>query len=331
MTDIAKCEVVTPSEVLSAPAAPETRLLSVDAGALVDAFLEGRSAHTIAAYRLDLTDFAKHQEAASVEQAVAFLLGGGHGPANATALSYRSTLVERGLAAATVNRRLAALRSLVRLARMLGVVTWRIDVPGVRSQAYRDTRGPGLGAYRRLLEYLGSMRTPKSMRDTAMVRMMFDLGLRRGEVVGLDLEDVDLKRGALFVRAKGRTSKDVLSVPPQTLLAVANWLQVRGDAPGPLFTNFDRAGKGHRLTGRSVARIVKRLGAMVGIENLRPHGLRHCAVTTALDLSNGDVRAVQRFSRHRDLRTVLLYDDNRRDLGGQIARLVADSAERRSE
>jgi len=51
--------------------------------------------------------------------------------------------------------------------------------------------------------------------------------------------------------------------------------------------------------------------------------LRHAAITEALDITRGDVRAVQKFSRHRDLRTLTVYDDNRRDLAGEVAKLVA--------
>ena len=55
----------------------------------------------------------------------------------------------------------------------------------------------------------------------------------------------------------------------------------------------------------------------------RPHGLRHAAITAALDATNGDVRRVQRFSRHADARTLLIYDDARSDMGGEIAALIA--------
>jgi integrase len=57
----------------------------------------------------------------------------------------------------------------------------------------------------------------------------------------------------------------------------------------------------------------------------RPHGIRHGAITTVLDLNGGDVRAAQRFSRHKDVRSLLAYDDNRQDLGGKMARMVASA------
>ena len=57
---------------------------------------------------------------------------------------------------------------------------------------------------------------------------------------------------------------------------------------------------------------------------MRPHGLRHAAITTLLDKSGGNIRAVQQFSRHRDVRVIERYDDNRQDIGGQMARLLAE-------
>ena len=86
--------------------------------------------------------------------------------------------------------------------------------------------------------------------------------------------------------------------------------------------NFDRAGNGGRLTGSAVYFIVRRLGTKAGL-TVRPHGLRHLAITSALDLTKGDVRAVQKISRHKDVRVLNTYDDNRQDLAGDVARLVA--------
>jgi integrase/recombinase XerC len=124
------------------------------------------------------------------------------------------------------------------------------------------------------------------------------------------------------VRGKGREGLEQLTLPQETGATLRAWVAVRGSEPGPLFTNVDRAGKGHRLTATSVYRMVRDLGVQAGVK-ARPHGLRHSAITTALDMNGGDVRAAQRFSRHLDLRTLSVYDDNREDLGGQMARLVA--------
>ncbi len=99
---------------------------------------------------------------------------------------------------------------------------------------------------------------------------------------------------------------------------------MRGTEAGPLFTNLDNAHRRGRLSATSVYRMVRREGERVGAR-IRPHGLRHRAITTGLDVTGGDVRRVQRFSRHRDPATVMIYDDARRDLGGEVARLVAET------
>jgi integrase/recombinase XerC len=83
--------------------------------------------------------------------------------------------------------------------------------------------------------------------------------------------------------------------------------------------NFDRAG---REAGAS-ARLMALVGELAGVGAVRPHGLYHAAITHALDVTGGNVRRVQRFSRHRDLHTLTVYDNNGRDLGGEEAALVA--------
>ena len=112
-------------------------------------------------------------------------------------------------------------------------------------------------------------------------------------------------------------------MPEPTRIALAAWLEARGAKPGPLFVNFDRAGKGHRLTGTAVYHIVGWLGGKAGL-TVRPQELRHLAITTALDRTNGDMRAVATFSRHKDLRNLSRYADNPHGLAGKIARLVAE-------
>ncbi len=74
-----------------------------------------------------------------------------------------------------------------------------------------------------------------------------------------------------------------------------------------------------RLSGSGIYHIIgAQLGARAGIK-ARPHGLRHTAITSALDAFNGDYRKTRAFSRHAPLDTVRRYDDNRADHAGQVA------------
>ena len=289
------------------------------AGAVVKAFLSGRNPLTIRAYRQDLENFAAFVSAEDTSGAARHLLSLAPGDANALALGFRIALVKRDLAAATINRRLAALRAFVKLARTLGIVTWSLEIQNLKTEPGRDLRGPGRAALKRVLVELSQRTDAKAKRDLAILRLLHDLGLRRGEAVSLDLEHVDLAAGTVAVLGKGRAGRASLSLPPETKAALAAWIEARGSVPGPLFTNCDRAGKGQRLSGTSINRLTHGLG--LG----RPHGIRHAAITEALDLMGGDVRKVARFSRHRDMRVVATYDDNRQDLAGEVARIVASN------
>ena len=314
---------VIPPSALPAVSRDQTK-----ARPIVETFLAGRTPRTLEAYRQDLEDFARFTGAASAEDALRHFLAQGKGEAEVVAHSYRAALLERGLSPSTVNRRLAALRSVVKLSRLLGLADFFLEVPSVKSQPYRDTRGPGRDGVRRLLAHLARRAINprlrmKATRDRTIIRVLYDLALRRGEATALDLEDVNIEAGTISILAKGRTEKEALTLPEPTKTALVEWLAVRGTEPGPLFLNVDCARKGKRLTGRSVAQMLAKLGARVGVP-VRPHGLRHAAITDALDGTNGNIRVVQRFSRHRNVQTVTRYDDNRRDLAAQVARLVAE-------
>lgn len=311
----------------TATAADHLPIPATRAADLMAAFFGSLSPNTLQAYRRDLADFAAHLGEADAEAAARRLLSGGLGDANALALAYRSRMIEAGRSPSTVNRRLSAIRSVVALARTLGIVPWAIEVKNVRGDSYRDTRGPQAGGVEALLAAAKRQIGAKALRDVAMIRLMYDLALRRAEVVTLDLADVDVAGRRLWVLGKGRREKMPLTLPDQTLAATVSWFSVRGGAPGPLFTNCDCSGKGsanRRLTGQGLWTIVKALGRAAGIE-ARPHGLRHAGITRGLDPTGGDVRSVQKFSRHASLQTLIRYDDNRSDMAGAVAALVAGS------
>jgi integrase/recombinase XerC len=293
---------------------------------LVDAFLKGRNENTLRAYRKDLEDFARFTRTPGVEEATEKLLKLPPGRANELALAYRTDLVERKLQPSTVNRRLASLRAFVKLARMLGMVTWSIEVENLSSDPYRDTRGPGTSIIRQMLVKLAEREDAKGIRDYAIVRLLHDLALRRGEVVSLDVEHVALQRNgvdALSILGKGKKARQWVTMTTPLRAALVAWLDVRGDEPGPLFTALDTQFFGHRLTGSAVYAIIRGLGLDLGVKT-RPHGLRHTAITSALDKTGGNTREVQKFSRHADQRTLGLYDDARRDMAGEIAEMVSD-------
>lgn len=291
---------------------------------LVEDFLSSKSPNTLDAYRRDLQDFQRFLDAESGEAAARHLLGSGPGNANLLALRYKTNLTERGLAAKTINRRLSALRSLVTLARTAGFVEWSLTVHNQRVVKQRDTRGPGENGFRRMLEAVDGNR-PKVVRDRAILHLLHDVALRRGEVIGLDLSDVNLEAGTLQVKGKGYTEKANLDIPQPCIKALGEWIEVRGTETGPLFFSFDRKRSGTRITSTGLTILVRDIGRKVGLDT-SPHGLRHAGITRAV-LKAQDagipLTDVLPFSRHRHLEMLQTYYDGFRNLQGTLAEMVA--------
>jgi integrase/recombinase XerC len=321
------------------------------------AWLGGRKATTLKTYSACLADFSQFLEtfirehpefAADFAHFLAFdseygameaLISSTHATANRLALSYRNMMHKRGLSSATISLRLAALRSMVRYARQIGCCSFALDVEAPRVVSYRDCKGPGLDGRRSLTSKAKALASDKAgKRNLALIRMMHDLGLRRGECVALDLADVDLGAKTVSIVGKGKTDKEAVSLTSGPALdALTAWIECRGDAPGPLFiclnrtvTSVNEAGelvvkRYQRMSGDAVGNMVSSMGEKAGLSRrVRAHGLRHQGITRALDLSGGDVRKVQRFSRHAKLETLMRYDDARRDEFGAVSKMLGE-------
>lgn len=295
---------------------------------VLEAFLAGRKATTLAAYEADLEDFAKFLSVPDAASAAEALVSATHGHANRCVLAYRAQMTERGLSAATIGRRLATLRSMIKIARQIGRISWAIDVQSPKSKPYRDTRGPTQEEKKKLFTEARRRATSgEGKRNFALIRLMYDMGLRRGECVSLDLVHVDVDRQAVEVMGKARTELEWITIPRETLEALRDWIAVRGNHAGPLFIALDRAagkraGDG-RLTGDSVCCMVHALSKAAGLtREARPHGLRHSAITHGIEMGVS-LLEMQKFSRHAKIETLLIYNDNRRDDAGRVAKLLA--------
>ncbi|HET6203332.1 MAG TPA: tyrosine-type recombinase/integrase [Planctomycetota bacterium] len=293
---------------------------------LLESFLSRRSPRTREAYGKDLDDFGSFIRVASREEALRSLLGRDAATANALALRYKASLLERGLAPATLNRRLSALRSVVALARLVGLASFRLEVPGEKAEPYRDTRGPGRSGIERVLAAVEGDDL-RARRDRAILRLLWDLALRRGEIASLRFADLDLAGRRLAVLGKGRSSREFLDLPAPTSATLEAYLEQLPLSPSPdlpLFCALDNAHFGTGLSADGIADLLERLAVRAQLPGrLSPHRIRHASITAALDLTGGDVRTVRAFSRHARVETVLRYDDRRRDAAGKVAALVA--------
>ena len=229
----------------------------------------------------------------------------------------KSLMVAAGLSPNTINRRLATIRGLLRVARELSLIDWALEIKNLKAIKVRNTSGPGV---ERIQSAISEPVNAQSARDNAIIILMSTLGLRVAEVQSLNLADFSGEK--IVVRRKGHLQTVSMSVPEQTSRAIQSWLSFRGYEAGPLFTSFDRAGKGDgRLTTRSIGRITQ---ARVGCN---PHGLRHTAITTAIELAsdNGvEFTECRQFSGHSQIDTLLVYRDQTRNVQGVLANAVAN-------
>lgn len=293
---------------------------------LIEVWTGGKSEHTIRAYCADLAGFAAFLDRSEpIGEFAHWFLAHGQGDANYHVLRYRNYLIDEGYASATIARKIAAIGSIVELARVLGLVAWRIEISAPSVEGYRDTRGPGEEGFRELLKAAETIEAnAMRARNVAILHLLHDLALRRGEVASLDLEHVAKDCSSVAILGKGRRRRETLSVPGPCREALAAWIEVRGDRPGPLFFRLDRDSLDPtRLTTHSIYNICKKLGESIGIK-VTPHGLRHTAITTALDRTNGNLREVKKFSRHKKTDTLMVYDDRRLDAAGEIAEAVSE-------
>jgi integrase/recombinase XerD len=266
-----------------------------------------RAPRTVDAYRRDLAHFAGR-------------LGGSVGTATTDDLErYLAELRAQGLAAATIARRIAALRAFFRHQVLLGL---RLDNPAAdldlprRRRKLPRTLSPAEAE--RLID-AATGTTPRALRDRALVELLYGGGLRVGEAVALTKGDVDLD--ARLVRALGKGNKErVVPIGRAAADALRRYLSrgrpfLDSRRRPELFLNA----RGGALTRAGVFLILRTLAGRAGLEpeRVHPHLLRHSFATHLLE-GGADLRSVQEMLGHADLATTELYthvsDRRRREL-----------------
>jgi len=312
--------------------ATETERAAFDAASVVEHFLTNLSADTKLAYRSDLEQFALWSGAPSVDAAVARLLAEGPGAANAVALRWLGSMRDAGLSTATRRRRLAALKSVVKAARLLGAVQWAIEVKGPRVTSFKDTRGPGAEATQRIVEACSGELV--GLRDCAMLLLAAGRGLRRREIAASKRAHVDYAGKRMLVEGKGEKSEFV-TLPNETLDAIMRWREAWDLAHGEpgdgfLFRSLSNKTYGKPITRKGVYSAVVAAGKRVGIK-VWTHGFRHTGITMVLDETGGNIRAGQQFARHTDPRVTMKYDDNRVDMAGDASSRITKKLTKKGE
>jgi integrase len=219
----------------------------------------------------------------------------------------------RPLSPASVNKHLAALRGVLRESWRLGLLSAEelaraIDLEPVRGST--PLRGRALESHEvaGLFDACMRDRSPAGPRDAVILALGLAAGLRRAEIAGLSLADVDLAAEVVRVVGKGRRVREV-PIKGGTLEAIRAWLRCRGDEPGPLVGPVRKGGKVSldALAPAAVLRICEKRGQEAGLREFSPHDLRRTYISVLLD-RGVDLATAADLAGHASPNTTKRYD-----------------------
>jgi integrase/recombinase XerC len=216
-----------------------------------------------------------------------------------------ATLHSKGLQAKTLARTLSAWRSFFNYLARQGVLQANPCL-GLRppKSEKKLPNAPSVDAMAHLLE--AEPDDVWVVRDLAMFELMYSAGVRRAELIGLDIGGLDLVGGEVTVTGKGSRMR-VVPVGKKAVEAVQHWLAVRANVARVDTDALFVGARGARISATVLALALKQLALRQGItSHMHPHALRHAFASHVLQ-SSGDLRAVQEMLGHASLSTTQIY------------------------
>lgn len=261
----------------------------------------GLSPHTVRSYISDLTDlidYLNREGEINIDELTIHDLRG-----------WLAANHERELAAATMARRAAAVRTFTQWAHLRHGL--KVDVGAQLVSPKVAKKLPSILRVEQTNELLNTLKRhaddPESIRDSAILEVLYATGIRVAELVGLDIDDVDFSRNVISVIGKGDKQRFVpLGIPAvksiSTYLAEARPKLVSKDSKAALFLGL----RGKRIDQRVVRGMVQQVLAMNDLAEIGPHGFRHSAATHLIE-GGADIRSVQELLGHSSLVTTQRY------------------------
>jgi site-specific recombinase XerD len=224
----------------------------------------------------------------------------------------RAALMEK-YAPATANKMLSALRRVLKEALRLELMDAKDYARAVDIKSIKVTKGLRGRALTEqeiaaLMEACFNDRTPAGFRDAALIAILRGAGLRRREVVSLDLKDFNPSTGAIFVRS-GKGGKDrTVYLPESAIPVVEEWSDIRGGWADPLLCQINKAGRVvvQRLTPQAVLFLLQKRALEASVASFSPHDFRRSFISDLLD-AGVDIVTVQKLAGHSDPQTTSRY------------------------
>ncbi|MEK6751613.1 MAG: tyrosine-type recombinase/integrase [Chloroflexota bacterium] len=215
---------------------------------------------------------------------------------------------------ASVNKMLAAVRGVLKAAWQLGQMSAEdyykaASVKGVKNDTLPAGRELTQGEITALMSACEHDTTNAGARDAAIVGLMYSCGLRREEVVTLDLADYESESGRLVVRGKGNKER-IAWLTGGAARAVADWLAVRGEDTGALFVAVNKSGRmasQKNMTPKTIYNMLAKRATEAGVKSFSPHDMRRTFVSDLLD-AGADITTVSKMAGHSSVTTTSRYD-----------------------
>lgn len=228
-------------------------------------------------------------------------------------------------APATANLLLSALRGVLEESWRLGLMDaddYRraADLKNVRGS--RVAKGRALAAHEVTALFTACDGSLAGRRNAALLAVLLGCGLRRAELIALDLDDYDAGAGSLVVRGKGNKER-IVYLPDAATPHLRAWLALRGDQSGPLFLPVNKADRlqERRLSGSAVWDILSRLAARAGVAEFAPHDLRRSFISALLS-ADVDLHTVSQMAGHAGVAVTARYDKRGEDTKRRAANLL---------
>lgn len=265
--------------------------------------VENASPHTLRNYRIELEQFAAYFTPKDGE------------PPEVTRFDvlamreWMGSLYDRELQPVSIRRKLAAVRSFFKYLQRHGILERNVaklvrtpkmpkTLPAVMTPEHTSNLLEGMPAEARRLE------RPHPERDVAILELLYGTGVRVSELVGINVEDVNLPERWLRVRGKGKKEREV-PIAGKAAVALEAYLPHRSPAVGEVAVFLNDRGK--RLTDRSVRSLVKLYSkGILKDSSLHPHSFRHAYATHLLS-DGADLRSIQELLGHAQLSTTQKY------------------------
>lgn len=281
------------------------------------------STHPAAVYLGSLTPGSERAMRSALNQ-IASLLTNGECDAMTldwSRLRYRHTAAVRialkqKLAATTVNRMLVALRRVLLEAYQLDLIDMTdynkaIALPSLKTSLGLRGRALSGKEISALITSCLNKSEPIDLRDAAVIAILRTGGIRRQELVRLELADLDRANGSLIVRRGKGEKQRIVYLTEEALEIVEQWLTVRGNKPGALICPVNKGGKAELRhfaeDGDGIYKLVKERAIKAGVQQFSPHDFRRTFCSNLFD-ANTDTFTVQQLAGHVSPSTTAKYD-----------------------